>query len=48
MIDIIMDEATDKVVMSVEFAEAILSASEAKSLLEEWATTVRAALGMEL
>ncbi|PIL24012.1 non-ribosomal peptide synthetase [Ganoderma sinense ZZ0214-1] len=46
MIDIIVDHATDQVVMSIEFAGTILDTGSAKSLLGEWATRVRAALSV--
>lgn len=47
MIDIIVNHATDQVVMSIEFAGTVLDTDSAKSLLGEWATRVRAALGVE-
>ncbi|EJF65871.1 peptide synthetase [Dichomitus squalens LYAD-421 SS1] len=47
MIDIIVDEAADKIVMSIEFAGTVLDTSSARSLLEGWATGVRTALEIE-
>ncbi|KAI1795863.1 peptide synthetase [Ganoderma leucocontextum] len=47
MIDIVVNHATDQVIMSIEFAGTVLDTDSAKLLLGEWATRVRAALGVE-
>ncbi|OJT03537.1 Nonribosomal peptide synthetase 2 [Trametes pubescens] len=44
MIDIVVLEKTDKVAMSIEFAGSVLDSATAKSLLEEWASLVKAFL----
>ncbi len=44
MIDIVVLEKTDKVAMSIEFAGSVLDSATAKSLLEEWASLVKACL----
>lgn len=44
MIDIVVLEKTDKVAMSIEFAGSVLDSDTAKSLLEEWASLVKACL----
>lgn len=44
MIDIVVLEKTDKVAMSIEFAGSVLDSAAAKSLLEEWASSVKACL----
>ncbi|KAI0362122.1 hypothetical protein OH77DRAFT_1416339 [Trametes cingulata] len=44
MIDILVMEKTNKVVMSIESAAACIDSGQAKSLIEEWGTLVRACL----
>lgn len=46
MIDIIVNQTTDQVIASIEFVGTILDIDSAKLLLGEWATGVRAALGV--
>ncbi|KAI9064453.1 hypothetical protein FKP32DRAFT_1591881 [Trametes sanguinea] len=44
MVDIVVLEKTDKVAMSIEATTAVLDASMAKSIVEEWASLVKACL----
>ncbi|KAI0374911.1 hypothetical protein BV20DRAFT_961134 [Pilatotrama ljubarskyi] len=44
MIDILVMEKTDKVVMSIESAAAVMDSDKAKSLIEEWGSLVKACL----